>query len=264
MLAAIAVNRDGVVGISWYDRREHTDNLGWHTRFSASLDGGDTWLPSERVAEQSNVAVNVMRDPRPRPYSSMYFQGTLSGSISPDGPGAGHFAGMAASADGSFHPLWVDNRTGVSQVWTAAVRVQGKAAVHGDPALSAYRDVSDQVTIHMYSMLFTRTSETTATVEGELFLENTSSKPLRGPLIARFHRLTAAAATVSLAGVRPGLAAVLDLSPVLRSQQGVLAPGAHAGPLSIRFELTDIRSTDPESEDLRIQLDGVVLAGAKP
>lgn len=261
MLTAIAVNREGVVGLSWYDRREHTDNLGWYTRFSASLDGGESWLPSLRVSEQPNVTVNVMQDSRPRPFSSMYFKGNLSGSVSANSPGSGHFAGMAASADGSFHPLWVDNRTGVSQVWTATVRVQGKAVVHGDPALSAYRDVSDQVTIHLYSMRFTRTSATTATVEGDLYVENTSPNPLRGPLIARFHRLTAPAATVALAGARPGVAAVLDLTPVLRSGQGVLVPGAHAGPLRIRFELKDIRSTDPQSEDLQIQLDGVVLAG---
>jgi hypothetical protein len=46
----IAVNRKGIVGISWYDRRDNPDNLGYWPRFRASLDGGLTWLPSTRVS----------------------------------------------------------------------------------------------------------------------------------------------------------------------------------------------------------------------
>jgi hypothetical protein len=30
---------------------------------------------------------------------------------------------MAADAAGAFHPLWIDNRTGVKQVFTASVTV---------------------------------------------------------------------------------------------------------------------------------------------
>jgi hypothetical protein len=29
----VAVNPQGVVGVSWYDRRDHRDNLGWTVRF---------------------------------------------------------------------------------------------------------------------------------------------------------------------------------------------------------------------------------------
>jgi hypothetical protein len=35
----------------------------------------------------------------------------------------GDTAGLAASADGTFHALWIDNRTGVQQAWTAAITV---------------------------------------------------------------------------------------------------------------------------------------------
>jgi len=36
----------------------------------------------------------------------------------------GDTAGLVADADGVFHAAWVDNRTGVRQIWTAAIRVE--------------------------------------------------------------------------------------------------------------------------------------------
>src|SRR5438309_652707 len=54
-MATPAVNRDGVVGMLWYDRRDNPDNVGYYARFSASLDGGETWLPSVRVSESANT-----------------------------------------------------------------------------------------------------------------------------------------------------------------------------------------------------------------
>jgi hypothetical protein len=98
----IVVNKNGVVGISWYDRRDNADNLGYFQRFSASLDGGATWLPSIRVSTHANLTEAL--DKR--------FNG-------------GDTAGLTADADGGFHPLWIDNRTGVHQMWTATVTVHG-------------------------------------------------------------------------------------------------------------------------------------------
>jgi hypothetical protein len=99
----IAVNKYGVVGVSWYDRRDNPDNLGYRVRFSASLDGGTTWLPSARVSTNANLVESA--DKR--------FNG-------------GDTGGLAADADGIFHALWIDNRTGVHQMWTATVAVLGK------------------------------------------------------------------------------------------------------------------------------------------
>src|SRR5262249_2643549 len=103
-MPALAVNRSGVVGVSWYDRRDNPDNLGYWVRFSASLDGGATWLPSARVSTSANVVADN--------------EARLNG---------GDTSGLAADASGVFHPVWVDNRTGVPQVWTAPVAVRGAA-----------------------------------------------------------------------------------------------------------------------------------------
>jgi len=101
----VAVNRGGIVAVSWYDRRDNPDNLGYWPRFSASLDGGATWLPSVRVS----TSANLVRDDKETRFNS------------------GDTAGLAADAGGTFHPVWIDNRTGTHQVWTASVGVRGAA-----------------------------------------------------------------------------------------------------------------------------------------
>jgi hypothetical protein len=101
----VAVNRTGIVAVSWYDRRDNPDNLGYWPRFSASLDGGATWLPSVRVS----TSANLVRDDKETRFNS------------------GDTAGLAADAAGTFHLVWIDNRTGTHQAWTASVTVRGVA-----------------------------------------------------------------------------------------------------------------------------------------
>lgn len=104
-MPTIAVNSDGVVGLLWYDRRDNPDNRGYYARFSASLDGGATWLPSVRVSAQPYAAGAVSR----------------TSAFANNG---GDTAGLAVTSDGAFHPVWIDDRTGVPQVWTARVTVE--------------------------------------------------------------------------------------------------------------------------------------------
>jgi hypothetical protein len=101
----VAVNRGGIVAVSWYDRRDNPDKLGYWPRFSASLDGFATWLASVRVS----TSANLVRDDKETRFNS------------------GDTAGLVADAGGTFHPVWIDNRTGTHQVWTASVGVRGAA-----------------------------------------------------------------------------------------------------------------------------------------
>jgi hypothetical protein len=103
-MPVVAVNRSGVVGVSWYDRRDNPDNLGYYVRFAASVDGGKTWLPSARVSTAAHVTTD---DPKKN---------------------SGDTAGLAADADGLFHPVWIDNRTGIPQMWTTTVNVRPKGS----------------------------------------------------------------------------------------------------------------------------------------
>jgi RNA polymerase sigma factor (sigma-70 family) len=103
-LPSIVVNRAGVVGVTWYDtRRLRAGGSGWDVRFRASLDGGDSWEPSVQVNDAPT---------RKNKKTNKRIQGV------------GHTAGLAADADGIFHCLWVDGRTGFSQVFTTTVTVE--------------------------------------------------------------------------------------------------------------------------------------------
>jgi hypothetical protein len=97
-LSSVAVNRAGVVAVSWYDARLHEGKIRCDVRLRISRDGGETWLPSARVTD----------------VTSGYEKGTWVGDT----------AGLAADAAGAFYPLWIDSRTGVRQVFTARVAVQ--------------------------------------------------------------------------------------------------------------------------------------------
>ena len=98
----IAVNRNGVVGVSWYDRRRQPDNFGYDVRFAASLDGGRIWLPSVQVSDAPFS-----------PGTDLHTNG-------------GDTAGLAADAGDAFHLAWIANPSGTSQMWTADVQVLGK------------------------------------------------------------------------------------------------------------------------------------------
>jgi len=58
---AVTVNKDGVVGVTWQDRQDAPSSLGWRKRFAASLDGGQTFLPSVAV---STGRLSVADNPR--------------------------------------------------------------------------------------------------------------------------------------------------------------------------------------------------------
>lgn len=112
-LPSVAVNKEGVDGVAWYDTRGLVSSqAGWNLRFRASLDGGATWLPSVRVTDVSTVYTKDRKRRFPTETRSMYYQ-------------PGHTAGLAADANGCFHPLWIDGRTGIRQVFTATVLVAG-------------------------------------------------------------------------------------------------------------------------------------------
>jgi hypothetical protein len=81
------------VAVSWYDKRGlRPRGKGWNVRLRVSADGGVTWLPSVRIND-------VEGD---------------KGSAE----ALGHTAGLAADAGGTFHPVWIDFRTGTPQLWT--------------------------------------------------------------------------------------------------------------------------------------------------
>jgi hypothetical protein len=128
MHANVAVNGAGIVGVSWAVRESVTDSGAWKIRFRASADGGETWSPSVQVTDDTRgvrPTVNAVRDKRLNPKRKRGEQ---------EGPGisqsflqtGGDTWAMVADGEGAFHPIWVDRRTGLFQVWTAAIRVRAR------------------------------------------------------------------------------------------------------------------------------------------
>ncbi len=104
---AIAVNRNGVVGVAWYDTRSDPRGECYDIYFSASVDGASTFLPSVRV---TSVPSCPRASVRQRGVAARWSFG-------------GDYSGLAAGADGRFHLFWADSRGENYQIWSQAARV---------------------------------------------------------------------------------------------------------------------------------------------
>jgi hypothetical protein len=120
-MPAVGVNKDGIVGVSWYDRREASDNRAWRCRFSASLDGGEAFLPSIAVAEAMYLPEENHVPPTPPEILATLTRPSFSQAVFRYT--GGDTAGLSVDAAGIFHVFWTDTRTGIAQIWTSAVRV---------------------------------------------------------------------------------------------------------------------------------------------
>ncbi|HEX8722624.1 MAG TPA: sialidase family protein [Pyrinomonadaceae bacterium] len=115
---AMTVNRDGIVGVAWYDGRNDPSPIKGAFRcqdvyFTASVDGGETFLPEVKVSAKHTC-----------PASPQNVQTALRF------PAGGEYIGMVATPDGSFHILWPDNRSGTYQLRFVTAKVNAKGA-HG-------------------------------------------------------------------------------------------------------------------------------------
>ena len=189
-MPTVAVNRDGAIAVMWYDRRRHPDNLGWDVRMTGSLDGGKTFLPGRTVSEKGmnfgeSARWNALRSVATRAKDTTGAPLTLDISLNTFTFLGGDTNGLVADAAGVFHPVWIDNRNGIPQVWTAAVRVTSDRPPNaaGVRALSAKAvDISDSVSVDVSSASFDRGSDTVTVV---VRLRNTSSSIMRGPFTVR-------------------------------------------------------------------------------
>lgn len=108
---AVAASPDGVVGVAWFARDRA--NPCFLPYFSASLDGGRTFLPAVPVADIPDCP-----DPA--------VPGNVVGGFetATRWPAGGDYFGLAADANGAFRAVWADSRTGRYQLWTASITVE--------------------------------------------------------------------------------------------------------------------------------------------
>lgn len=104
ILATPAVNRDGVLAVTWVDL--DPVGAGRDLHVAGSLDGGESFSVPVRVTE-------VGADPAT----------AANGEAARRFPGGGHYLGLAARADGRFQAVWSDARSGHFELQTSTITV---------------------------------------------------------------------------------------------------------------------------------------------
>jgi hypothetical protein len=112
-IANVAVNRDGILAISWFDRGPDAASKCWNTFVAFSGDGGESFTHEYKVSSQPTCPQG-----RDNGYAAEYWAF------------GGDYAGLAAAADGTFHLLWPDAREKHYQLRTAQVRVSRLESPH--------------------------------------------------------------------------------------------------------------------------------------
>ncbi|MGH9200200.1 MAG: sialidase family protein [Vicinamibacterales bacterium] len=105
-VASIAVNRDGIVAVSWHDRGPDVSSRCWEVMIAFSGDGGESFTDPHRVSTKPSC---------PAAGANGYAAEFL--------PTGGHYSGLASAADGSFRLLWADSRGERYELRTARVSV---------------------------------------------------------------------------------------------------------------------------------------------
>lgn len=106
LVPSVAVNKNGVLGISWVDSQNDPAQKKNDVYFTVSLDGGKSFQRPVRVTDISS-------DP--------YTKGNAD--VANKFPGGGHYLNVAAKPDGSFQVIWSDSRSGIFELQTCNVLV---------------------------------------------------------------------------------------------------------------------------------------------
>jgi hypothetical protein len=104
---ALAVSDDGTLGVAWYDTRRDPAGRCYDIDFSASLDGGATFLPAVRVTAEPSC-----------PRASQRQQG-----VAARWSFGGDYSGLAASPDHRFQLFWADSASGIYRIAFATAQV---------------------------------------------------------------------------------------------------------------------------------------------
>ena len=105
---AIAVDGNGVVGVSWNDRRGDPTGRCFQTYFAASSDGGKTFSPNRRISDAKTCPIPAGADPVESEYRFK---------------NGGDTQGLVGLPAGGFHLAWINGASGELQLWSSAVSV---------------------------------------------------------------------------------------------------------------------------------------------
>ena len=184
---AMAVSNDGTLAISWFDSRGTTGGHHYHEYFTASVDGGATFLPPRRVSTAVSSALgagNLALYSSEFRYPADSLRVALLSAANRWASG-GDYMGLTADADGVFHPWWADSRTGTFQIYTARVRVDragANVALAGRSPDSKWSRGAVTSSVHLVFGLASYDS-ITHTFALPVRLRNDDARAIRGPIV---------------------------------------------------------------------------------
>ena len=178
-LPMAAVNRDGVLGVVYFESHA-PENDTYDVFFTASRDGGDSFLPTRRVTSATsqpdhpeNRAITKVGGVRKK--SEPLFYSAYSRFKN-----AGDYTGLTADADGVFHPFWPDARRGAFQLYTSRITVENKP-------LNAVTPIGKEATVAVDEAVNVEYGPPVAPRPGEdeiivARIRNVSTKTIFGPI----------------------------------------------------------------------------------
>jgi len=232
----VVVNPDGVVGVAWLDTRDSFRQDRFREYFTASLDGGRTFLRSTPVSSAAsfpqgagNARLIPFDNDRATPLLGLRFMSAFTRY-----PAGGDYMGLTADVNGAFHPLWADSRMGTYQLFSAKVQVvPALPSVTGKTAA----DITKKVAVTFGTISF-NSSQTTYMIPVQI--QNISKQTLYGPLTLTVEKTidpydiqydrvdpTNTFAILNTTNHKPGAGAVFDYSQALGTLD-TLEPGARS------------------------------------
>lgn len=241
----IAVNSEGVVGVTWFDTRASQDGTAYDLYFTASLDGGATFLPEVRVSTETSQALgNGNLQPAPAIFRDRRGINRLTFNTAASRyPQGGDYMGLTADARGDFHPFWADARTGTYQPWTSRIRVAAEG-----PASPASGELLERTELGLRVEVLTGPGSydpATRELRIPVRLKNVSDQPIRGPLQVEVKGFGTgqddrhgenAPEILGASNGKAGVGAVLDYSQAL-GDFPELEPGAITAAVTWHFRL---------------------------
>lgn len=226
---SMAVNESGTLGVSWYRASRPSSAATVSEMFAISKDGGTSFSVPVRIASASAA----LYPPKGDGYVAQAFSdstGIYVGLTSPLAryPSGGDYMGLDTDSGGAFHPIWIDARDGVNQIWTSTV-----AATLPDPVPGGVskHDVSGLTNLEFGIGSWEESSHTFSV---PVRLHNTSNKVLYPPFTVTvsttqnpyFPHVAPHLAFLNADNRKTGVGAAFVYAAAALGNLGRLAPGA--------------------------------------
>jgi hypothetical protein len=185
----IAVNDEGVLALTWNDRRDDPKNRCYRLYFAASIDGGDTFAPNMKVSDTPVCPANPANSIA-HPYTFTSDRGERSigiTSVSSRWPNGGDTYGLQAGPKGDFHAAWVNSVEGVMQLWYTRINVN-RAELARSLATASSSGKKDLTSVLDFKFDSTLVDIAKGTVTITLHVFNPGKKTYRGPFTVTYAR----------------------------------------------------------------------------